>query len=228
MNTKPKFTCLLIVSILILFAPFKGFSQDVSEKAALSGAYHHAQEVFGPLVHFHTQIFDDLSGSAQVYVFLFCRPEASERDGFIAETNGLSYILDQFEYADVVSVVAGANKTHVPVMQMYRGLPDFILHLKKMEQLLLQKTAKEGWFITHYLYISPFELWIKWHSPKYPGSFLIRSSDLYITDEDHLLQIQDNIKRSRGVLSDDQRLERIRKKWKFVESLCSSRFGENN
>lgn len=214
-----------MISIFILYAPFKVHAQQVSEKTALTGALYYAQEVFGPLVHRHTQIFRDFSNTAQVYVFLFSHPDAADSD---AGGEVSSDFIDRFDETAIVTVVAGANKTHVPVLQMYRGFPDYVLHLDAMKRFLLRETSKEDWYIARYVCVSSFELYLDWQSPTHPGAFLLRASDLHVMEEGHLMEVQEHMKRSRVLPSNDKRVERIRKKWEFVESLCTTCFEDND
>jgi len=220
------FVCPILLGIIILFLPLRGLSQEVSRDIALTGALHYSQEVFGPLVHLYTQTFADLDGVPQIYIFLLCRPDSplpsliTSQDDFWS-SNMLDYIS-----TDVVTAVAGANRSHVPVIQMYQHLPDYILNFNKIKNLLAQTTSNEDWDLVNYVYPMPFEFWMEFRNPQSLKALFVRTSDLKIMDKAYIDQLIEEKVRNKGAGEDQNRAERIRKKWEFIESLIQNQGGE--
>lgn len=219
MRDRLKFISLLILSLVILLSPSIRASEAVHEKIALTGALYHAQEVFGPLVHFDTQIFVDLNDIPQAYVFILCNPQNPILNLIVQEDDILSDFLSDYEQFGIVTVVAGANKSHVPVIQMHRGLPDYILNFMKIKTTITQKTSKDNWKVIRYLYPAPLEFWLEFQIPAPLEALFVRTSDISMTDADLIADLQYNTSRARGVNLDNDRTERIKRKWEFVESL---------
>jgi hypothetical protein len=211
---------LFIFIILLFFAPLQSWSNEVSINTALTGALHYAQKVFGPLVHFHTQVFVDFDDIPQTYVFLLCHPDHSVLDLLTSGKDIISNFPANSDGSGIVTAVAGANKSHVPVIQMYQGLPDYILNIEKIKSTLMLNTSKESLRVIRYLYIAPLEFWLEFQNPKSLKTYYVRASDISIMDEEYMERLKSNLKRERSLHSDQNRTERIRKKWEFVEGLC--------
>lgn len=213
------FISLLISSLIIPFGFRICSSEGVDEKLVLTGALYHAQEVFGPLVHFHTQQFLDLDDIPQAYVFILCHPENPVLDLVLSEDEILSGFLSDYEQSGIVTVVGGANKSHVPVIEMHRGLPDYILNFLMIKRKIKEKTSNNNWNVVGYLYPAPLEFWLKFQSSNSLETLFVRSSDISIMDPDIIEQLWCNPIRRRTVNPDKARAERTRRKWDFVEDL---------
>jgi hypothetical protein len=206
--------------------PHISASEEVHEKIALTGALYHAQEVFGPLVHFNTQIFVDLNDIPQAHVFILCNPQNPVLNLGVSEDDILSGFLSDYEQFGIVTAVAGANKSHVPVIQMHRGLPDYILNFMQIKTTIKQKTSKDNWKVIRYLYPAPLEFWLEFQTPNSLKALFIRTSDISMMDADRIEELRYNTIRARGVNLDKDRIERIKRKWEFVESLHLNQTGE--
>lgn len=211
---------LLIFSVIIFFRFHICFSKEPDEKIVLTGVLYHAREVFGPLVHFHTQVFVDLDDIPQAYVFILCHPDNPVLDLVVSEEEILSGFLSDFEQFGIVTAVGGANKSHVPVIQMYRGLPDYILNFMNIKKTIKQKTSKNNWNIARYLYLEPLGFWLEFQIPNSPlDTLFVRSSDIRIIDSEHIEELSCNSIRARNFNTDMDRAERIKGKWEFIENL---------
>ncbi|MGA1789994.1 MAG: hypothetical protein ACMUIM_00790 [bacterium] len=220
------FVCPILLGIIILFLPLTGSSQEVSKDIALTGALHYSQEVFGPLVHLHTQTFVDLDGVPQIYIFLLCRPDSPLSSLITSQYDFLSGNLLDYNSSDIVTAVSGANRSHVPVVQMYKGLPDYILNFNKIKNLLVQTTSNEDWDIVSYVYPMPLEFWIEFRTPQSLKTLFVRTSDMKVMDREYVDQLIDDRVRNKGASEDQNRAERIKKKWEFIESLVQNQGGE--
>ncbi|MGA1865480.1 MAG: hypothetical protein ACMUHX_10495 [bacterium] len=219
MSNRLKFISLPILSFIILFWPHISASEVVNEKIALTGALYNAQEAFGPLVHFNTQLFVDLDDVPQAYVFILCNPQNPVLNMVVTDDEILSGFLSDYEKFGIVTAVAGANKSHVPVIQMYRGLPDYIINSIKIKKTITEKTSKENWKVMRYLYPAPLELWLEFKNPNSNDILFVRTSDMEIMDSDLMEELRYSTRRARTFNSDRERSERIKKKWDFVENL---------
>lgn len=210
---------MLIFSLIILFRPHISSSEGVDEKIALTGALYHAQKVFGTLAYFNTQIFVDLNDIPQVYVFILCHPQNPVLDLVISEDDILSGFLADYEQFGIVTAVAGANKSHVPVIQMHRGLPDYILNFLKIKATIKQKTSKNNWNVVRYLYPATLEFWLEFQIPNSFEPLFVRVSDISIMAPDRVEELRYNSIRARSVNLDKDRAEMIKRKWDLIESL---------
>lgn len=220
------FVCPILLGIIILFLPLTGSSQEVSKDTALTGALHYSQEVFGALVHLHTQTFVDLDGVPQIYIFLLCRPDSPLSSLIASQDDFLSGNLLDYNSSDIFTVVSGANRSHVPVIQMYQGLPDYILNFNKIKNLLVQTTSIEDWDLVSYIYPMPFEFWMEFRTPKSLKALFVRTSDMKVMDKGYVDGLIGERVRNKGMAEDQNRAERIEKKWKFIESLVQNQGGE--
>lgn len=219
MSNKLKFLSLIILGLIILIRPHISASEEVNEKIALAGALYNAQEAFGPLVHFNTQIFADLDDIPQAYVFILCNPQNPVLNMFVTEDEILSGFLSDYEQFGIVTSVAGANKNHVPVIQMYRGLPDYIINFVKIKKTIKEKTSKDNWKVMRYLYPAPLEFWLEFQNLNSKDVLFVRTSDINIMDSGLMIELQYSARRARTFNSDKERSERIKRKWEFVENL---------
>ncbi|MGA1839925.1 MAG: hypothetical protein ACMUIU_04795 [bacterium] len=219
MRNRLKFIFLFVLSLIILFGPHISASEEVNEKIALTGALYNAQEVFGPLVHFNTQLFVDLDDIPQAYVFILCNPQNPVLNMVVTDDEILSGFLSDYEQFGIVTAVAGANKSHVPVIQMYRGLPDYIINSIKIKKTITEKTSKENWKVMRYLYPAPLEFWLEFQNLNSNDILFVRTSDIKIMDSDLMEDLQYITRRDRTSNSDRDRSKRIKKKWDLIENL---------
>jgi hypothetical protein len=217
---------LLILSLIILLWPHLSASEEVNENIALTGVLYNTQKVFGPLVHFNTQIFVDLDDIPQAYVFILCNPQNPVLNMVVKEDEILSGFLSDYEQFGIVTAVAGANKSHVPVIQMYRGLPDYIINFIKIKKTITEKTSKENWKLIRYLYPSFLEFWLEFQNPNSSDVLFVRTSDINIMDSDFMEELKYSRRRARAFGSDRNRAERIKWKWEFVENLHTNQTSE--
>lgn len=210
MSTKSRSLFLINPLILIiLFCPLIGFSQPVSEDIALAASQYYAEELFGPVIPVSNRLFVDLDDQPEVYCFLF-----SSQDVNIGKSGN--------DTKGIITVFAGANRSHAPVIQMHRGLPDHILNLEKIKALITEKTSVDGWEIRRYLYTAPFEFCLEFKSPMSEEYFFVRTSDLEIMR----FANGEETPRLRSTGFDTERSERIKKKWDFVEGLYKNKVGD--
>lgn len=219
-----RFISIPVLSLLILGTPYSGLSQEVDKKTVLLGALHYAQEVFGGLVHLHTQVLVDCDKQPQAYMFLLCDPESPLLRG-AKGGDPLTLYREHREGEGVVTVVAGANISHAPVIQMHRGWPDYVLNMTRIMKLLEERTAARDWEVVDHLYPAPLELWVELHSPRRGENVFVRASDMTIMDQERVDRLRYNGLRARSGAHEGMRDERIRKKWEFVQGLCTYRGG---
>ncbi|MBN2372712.1 hypothetical protein JXL19_02835 [bacterium] len=224
---KIKSLFILALSIVIfssfLFSPQNGLSQEITSQIALKGAMYYAQEVFGTLICIDDQLLVDMDDNLHAYVFTLCHP-----DSLLPDLDAIRDLVSAGQLADIeksgfVTVLAGANKSHTPVIQMYRGLPDFLLNQNKIEGMLEGLTGLKGWAAVRYLYPAPFECWLELRSPISEEVFFVRAADMKMIPECQMMDLYGNINgngiRARGIDLDLDRAERIKKKWQAVEAM---------
>ena len=226
MRTVIRFISITVLSLIILSATYADSSQEVAENTALLGALHYAQEVFGGLVHIHTQVLVDCDHQPQAYAFLLCEPESPLLQSENVK-DPLSLYQGDLQGEGVVTVVAGANTSHAPVIQMHRGWPDYVLNIPRIMKLIEERTADRDWEVVGHLYPAPLELWVELHSPNREENLFVRVSDMAVMDQEGVNRLCYNGPRARRGVRDHIRDERIRKKWEFVQGLCGYRDGSS-
>lgn len=224
MRIVTRFISIPVLSILILSVPYAGLSQEVDERTALLGALHYAQEAFGRLVHLHTEVLVDCDRQPQAFMFLLGEPESPLLNNANWK-DPLSLYRGYSKGEGIVTVVAGANTSHVPVIQMHRGWPDYILNITRIMKLIEELTAAGDWEVAGHVYPAPLELWVEMHSPNRGESLFVRTSDMAIMDQEAAKRLCYSGLRARSGVHETERNERIRKKWEFVQGLSGDRDG---
>jgi len=199
--------------------PYAGLSQEIDEKTALLGALHYAQEVCGGLYHLHTQVVVDCDKQPQAYMFVLCDPESPLLSG-AKGGDPLALYREHRDGEGIVTVLAGANTSHAPVIQMHRGWPDYVINMTRIMRLLEDRTATGDWEVVDHIYPAPLELWVELRSPNLGEHVFVRASDVAIMDQERVDRLRHDGIRARSGVRDGIQDERIRKKWEFVQGLC--------